>query len=259
MSEVPCAKRLTTSICVACAFALVACNADPSDGAPQPDTEIEVTSQALALPPDPECAVATYNGHEYWFCGQNKTWSAARARCQSQGMDLAHVDNAAENAFVLANSKTPSWIGASDQTVEGAWRWADNNAQFWNGAASGTVVGGLFANWKSAQPDNSANQDCGAIELAAPAGKWTDRACTDSLDFVCERALNAGEPGVECRTSGPAGAPWPSFHRCLGHQGTSAVAGPRDTAVKTYLTGGEVESSPVIAADGTLIFGSYDT
>lgn len=219
-----------------------------------------VVASALSSAPDPQCAVATFQGHEYWFCRQLRTWSAARTRCQTQsGMDLARIDSAAENAFIFANTPIDAWIGASDTTTEGAWRWSNNNDQFWNGAANGSVVGGRYANWKPAQPDNWLNQDCGAMELLA-SGKWADRACTETLEFVCERALATGEAEVDCTaTGGVANSAWPSFRRCATHQGRSTLIGPPDSeTVDEHLTGGDIESSPAIGADGMIYVGSYD-
>jgi RHS repeat-associated protein len=235
------------------------CNSLPAHESELGDAGIGVAASALSSTPDPQCAVATFQGHEYWFCRQLRSWSAARGRCISvPGMDLARIDSAAENAFIFSNTPIDAWIGASD-TVEGAWKWSNNNDQFWNGGVFGSPVGGRYSNWKSGQPDNWFNQDCAAMELFA-SGKWADRGCGELLEFVCERPLDLGEAEVGCGLTGALRhSPWPGFRRCPAHQGASPLVGAHDAEpYLTYETNGDVESSPAIAADGTIYFGSYD-
>lgn len=216
-------------------FLALGCEPERGSDSNSLDAAVAVSSNALSDPPDPQCAVATYNGHEYWFCRQLRNWSAARTRCQSEpGMDLARIDSAAENAFVFSNTPIDAWIGASDTASEGAWRWSNNGDQFWSGGAFGSAVGGRYANWKWGQPDNWFNQDCAAMELLG-AGQWADRACTELLEFVCERPLDVGEPGVDCALdTALENTPWPGFRRCPTHQGTSPLVGAQDA--EPYLT-----------------------
>lgn len=235
---------------------LSSCGQQPGESDSAVGANVSVSHQALGAPPDSRCAAATFQGHEYWFCGEKRSWSSARTQCQAAGMDLARIDSAAENAFVYANLRSDTWIGAHDQAVEGAWRWADNNAQFWNGGKGGSAVGGLYKNWASAQPDDWFNQDCGALETVFVAGQWTDRYCTEVLDFVCERALGPSDGGVTCDTHG---TPWPGFRRCLAHQAQSSAKGPTSAdPVLSFATAGDVESSPAIGVDGTIYVGSND-
>jgi RHS repeat-associated protein len=237
----------------------VSCDRSPAHDAQLVDAGVGVTSSALSSSPDPQCAVATFQGHEYWFCRQLRNWSAARTRCLSQpGMDLARVDSAAENAFIFSNTPIDAWIGASD-TVEGAWKWSNNGDQFWNGGVFGSPVAGRYANWKAGQPDNWFNQDCAAMELFA-SGKWADRLCSELLEFVCERPLAVGEAEVSCALTGALeDAPWPGFRRCPTHQGASPLIGAQDSEPSfSYETDGDVESSPAIAENGMIYVGSYD-
>jgi RHS repeat-associated protein len=253
-------RRLRVFLVLGATLLAAGCKPDAGLDSESLDAAVAVISNALSDPPDPQCAVATYEGHEYWFCRQLRSWSAARTRCQSEtGMDLARIDTPGENAFIFANTPVDAWIGASDTTTEGAWRWSNNNEQFWSGGSGGGTIGGRYANWKSAQPDNFFNQDCAAMELFA-SGKWADRACTETLEFVCERTLDVGEPGVDCALEGTLeDAPWPGFRRCPTHQGVSPLIGAQDAEpYLTYETDGDVESSPAIAEDGTIYVGSYD-
>lgn len=247
-------------VTLAALVAGVSCNTLPANDGELADAGIGVASSALSTSPDPQCAVATFQGHEYWFCRQLRTWSAARDRCTSvPGMDLARIDSAAENAFIFSNTPIDAWIGANDLTPEGAWRWSNNSDQFWSGGAFGSPVGSRYSNWKLGQPDNWFNQDCAAMELFA-SGRWADRACSELLEFVCERPLDLGEAEVGCGLTGALRhAPWPGFRRCPAHQATSPLLGARDGELYlTYETDGDVESSPAIAPDGTIYVGSYD-
>ena len=76
------------------------------------------------------CTFKTYAGMEssgYWFCTDAKSWSGARAVCQSASeTDLVHIDDSAENDFITANVVSDSWHGGNDISVEGTWRWSDD-------------------------------------------------------------------------------------------------------------------------------------
>src|SRR5689334_3594515 len=117
---------------IACVCVVVACE-QPSAGSESDVPDAAVSANALSDAPDALCAATTYLGHEYWFCRNLRSWSAARTRCQTVGMELARIDTSAENAFVYGNIPIDAWIGGSDTTTEGAWRWSNNNEQFWSG------------------------------------------------------------------------------------------------------------------------------
>jgi outer membrane protein assembly factor BamB len=135
--------------------------------------------------PGAGCVLAKYDNHAYTFCPTDSTWQAARTTCQSvAGMDLVHIDDAVEDAFIDSRLSAPAWIGASDRSVEGTWTWADDGVQFWSGACLGTAVGGRYANWYLFQPDNLFDQDCAIHKKQVNA--WSDQACGESYDFVCE-------------------------------------------------------------------------
>jgi outer membrane protein assembly factor BamB len=56
-----------------------------------------------------------------------------------------------------------------------------------------------------------------------------------------------------------ADSPWPKFRRDLKNTGQSPYVGAQGGAFKwSYTTGGEVHSSPAVAADGTIYIGSSD-
>ena len=105
-----------------------------------------------------------------------RTWSAARADCQSRGGELATIHSAAENTQAAAAANCGSgdcnvWIGLSDTTQEGRFVWAD-------GSASG------YRNWAGGQPNNdNSNADCAQIRNN---GQWDDRSCSESKRYICQ-------------------------------------------------------------------------
>jgi len=139
------------------------------------------------------CTPATFNGHNYEFCGALVTWSTAENDCVAKGMRLVRIDDVAENTWVhdTAFAGVPStssnywpWIGATDLAVTGEWRWTDG-ALFWMGGSNGTAQGGLYNNWVAGSPtNNGAATDCGILENAA---YWTDFDCSRTQGYVCEQ------------------------------------------------------------------------
>jgi hypothetical protein len=89
-----------------CVVVLVAvgCAAEPTGqaGGAGAASQIGVTVQALGNKPHSSCTSATHDGHGYWFCPTNASWSTAKAACEATGVDtkLVTIDTAAENAFV---------------------------------------------------------------------------------------------------------------------------------------------------------------
>ena len=139
------------------------------------------------------CSARTFNGHDYDFCDAMVDWSTARAQCEQRGMRLARIDDAAENAWLIANAtfsasmanRDALWIGGYEPVSDGDWHWTDGDA-FWSGAANGMAVGGLFTNWDGREPNNAVGPEaCLAIPLNKTT--WFDWACTAAQYFACER------------------------------------------------------------------------
>lgn len=137
--------------------------------------------------PDGTCRYGVSRNKYYWFCDNDRVFADARARCQSVGMDLPIVDDALEDAFITAGIREHSFIGGSDQAVEGSWIWLPNGNQFWSGGPSGSPVNASYTNWESGQPsDGLFGQDCMVKDPPAGNGKWETRPCTDADAFACE-------------------------------------------------------------------------
>jgi hypothetical protein len=158
--------------------------------------EVAALAQALGNKPHTSCTSAVHDGHGYWFCPTNASWSAAKSACEAAGVDtkLVSIDDAAENAFVKSHVGLDSRIGASDQSTEGAWLWDNGSVQFWSGTSFGSAVGGNYANWATGQPNNGGlgTEDCAL--LSAITGHWSDVSCTTGYWYVCEEDLCSSDP-----------------------------------------------------------------
>jgi len=153
------------------------------------------------------CTGFTLAEKAYMVCSEPVDRGIALARCGGEGMKLAWIETPEENAALLgslasvglpATGEVVVQIGASDEDDEDEWSWLGNAAAldgfpFWSGNAAedgGDPVGSAYANWASGEPNNSDNEDCGAVSISGSAarepGQWDDRACLDELPFLCE-------------------------------------------------------------------------
>lgn len=132
--------------------------------------------------PDNSCRKASLSGHDYFICGNSRSWSDARERCRSQrGGDLLTLDDARERDFVQQRISTRHWIGHSDRDSEGLWVWTRTGVPFWRGQANGRALEGRFAQWARDEPNGSGN--CGALY---ESGLLDDLSCDRGQPFVCE-------------------------------------------------------------------------
>jgi len=128
-------------------------------------------------------------GTDYCLCNSTRNWVAARAACQSVGLDLVRIDSLAEESFLTMRfTFRRYWIGATDVAVEGDFRWVDGTL-FWTGGPTGAAVGGAYTNWLAGQPSDLGGTDVGDCALVETTGGWRDDIC-DSVRthrFACER------------------------------------------------------------------------
>jgi hypothetical protein len=124
---------------------------------------------------------AQYNGHDYIFFEQPKSWVDAQHTCAQQGFSLVTVNDSAEDAWLKEQAPSRSmWLGFSDLASEGTWAWED-------GAST-------YLNWRPGEPNNQGNEDCAVNNSGATstggAGRWNDIPCTGPAPFVCESRDN---------------------------------------------------------------------
>jgi hypothetical protein len=149
-------------------------------------TQLEQATEA----PDASCQFATFEDVDYWACANARTFEDARARCQAVDMDLAVIESAAEDAFVLALLGQHSFIGGRKTTGTMSWRWVGYDAEFWTGAHDGAAVGDAYANWESGHPSGleAFQLACTVKKHTAPAagGKWLSARCDQPRPYVCK-------------------------------------------------------------------------
>lgn len=140
------------------------------------DEHVDQTAQAVTI---------SSGGHDYLFVRSPMSWASALTACRRAGYDLATIDDATENAWVLAelgrHGMGDSWIGYHDQFSEGSWVWVDGSVS-------------SYTNWASGEPNNAnTNEDCVTMYNSPnlPPGLWNDRHCAVSMPFVCEAAAPA--------------------------------------------------------------------
>ncbi|MBQ7715288.1 MAG: hypothetical protein IJT70_05400 [Clostridia bacterium] len=108
-------------------------------------------------------------------------WEEAEEFCESKGGHLVTITSAAEAAALsplLLSATSSLWIGATDAESEGVWKWVTGE-EFWN---NGTEL--LYCNWLSGEPNNSANEDFGVMDLN---GGWNDTNKTNLYGFILEK------------------------------------------------------------------------
>lgn len=125
-------------------------------------------------------------------------WDVARVNAENAGLNavpeitghLATITSQEENDVVEALLTATSWLGGSDDEVEGVWRWVvgpEAGQQFWQGLAGGTAVNGAYENWAPGEP----NQFFGPgnpenfAHLRAD-GLWNDLPNNNNLNYIIE-------------------------------------------------------------------------
>jgi hypothetical protein len=145
--------------------------------------EIATSTNAASLPPTatstPDLRIKNpANNHFYLFVEENKSWHDARDYCEEQGGYLASVQDTAENLFIYSLTNGNSWLGATDEVLEGHWVW--DSLEPWD-----------YSNWLIGQPDNSEGEEH-YLEFFGDdfPSQWND--VNDAPDvirpFVCEWA-----------------------------------------------------------------------
>ncbi len=156
----------------------------------------------MAGTPDMDCTSATYDGHHYFFCENERDFDEARQRCQSVGMDLVQIGDQAEDEWILEVMDDLEgwfwadhyWIGASDEPQHGIWRWVPSGTIFWVGDP-GQAYGGAYTNWEGGYPDWGIDGDCASKDPPIGHGYWETFECCEESSYICEQYFCAdGQP-----------------------------------------------------------------
>ena len=116
----------------------------------------------------------------YKFQPSRLTMKDAEKACQAQGLELAVILDAEDNAAALTatgGAASQVWIGSHDQDTEGMWTWLPNN------------IPATWTNWAPGEP-NSYNgnelEDC--TVMRGWDGTWNDIPCDNEFQSICENA-----------------------------------------------------------------------
>ncbi|XP_075199199.1 hepatic lectin-like [Anomaloglossus baeobatrachus] len=118
-----------------------------------------------------------FDGKCYFFSNTYSSWQKARSMCILKNADLAVINNANEQTFIMGITvNTHYWIGLTDTEEEGNWTWVD-----------GTDYKSSYQNWSPYEPNSNGNEDCVHIWKQ---GKWNDNSCHYGYMFaICEKKL----------------------------------------------------------------------
>ena len=116
-----------------------------------------------------------YKGHLFRMFTPAKTWSAAKADCETRGGHLATSTSEEKNEFLTTLTKgTSVWIGGTDEGTEGNWRWV--TGEKWS-----------YTNWHPAQPDNAGSREHYLqFNRWDKTSQWNDLPNHYLLPYVCE-------------------------------------------------------------------------
>ncbi|XP_067035260.1 C-type lectin BpLec-like [Acropora muricata] len=105
-----------------------------------------------------------------------KSWNDSLTFCRENQADLASLNSAEENQFVLQNVDATKgiWIGLVKDKKLGLFRWTSEE----------NVV---FKNWQE-RLDTNGDENCGEmVDYTGYQGKWNDKKCSAKLAFICEK------------------------------------------------------------------------
>ncbi|HPR85176.1 MAG TPA: lectin-like protein, partial [Prolixibacteraceae bacterium] len=137
-------------------------------------------------------------GHYYdYITKENVTWSGAKADAATKkymGLQgyLVTIMSQEEQDFCSSKISVDTWIGGSDDDVEGEWAWVsgpEDGQYFWSG---GAPVVGMYSNWNDKEPNNSnGNESCAEM---LSTGKWNDLSSSSTLSgYLIEYGDMAGD------------------------------------------------------------------
>jgi hypothetical protein len=154
-----------------------------------------------------KCIGFALDDHGYMACNVEINATKASNLCEEQGLRMAWIESAGENAALLESiddlfgsgrgGGIPEVsIGATDSEDEGKWHWR-GGADFWQGGGKGSPVGGAYANWAPGRPNNTAmgagfgGEDCAVLVIDQPddgdPGEWNDVECSLAYGVLCEQ------------------------------------------------------------------------
>ncbi len=118
-------------------------------------------------------------------CANKVPFSSAQLACLKQSMLVIAVNDADENAEVLAKGNTLGqfvWLGAQGQPQDHRLSWADGTVI----ATNGVPTPGVYNDFASGQPTLLGDDCLRMATNGAAEGTWSSAPCTSTAPFICE-------------------------------------------------------------------------
>jgi hypothetical protein len=108
--------------------------------------------------------------------------AAAFAKCEAMNMSVVSIESKAENTYVQGKQSS-TWLGGSDEGMEGEWRWVSTKLLFWNEKP----VPGVYQNFIEGQPNNKDKDGNPENCVVLSESGWNDVGCAlDGVKVTCE-------------------------------------------------------------------------
>lgn len=103
-----------------------------------------------------------YEGNRYYRSNNTMSWTEANALCEQKGGHLVSVASGGENNFVYQNTIGVSWLGLSDEDIEGSWLWTTGELE-------------IFQYWRYGEPNNAYGlENYTQIRFSNYGDRWND-------------------------------------------------------------------------------------
>nr|XP_020650884.1 CD209 antigen-like protein C isoform X2 [Pogona vitticeps]XP_020650885.1 CD209 antigen-like protein C isoform X2 [Pogona vitticeps] len=117
----------------------------------------------------------------FYISDIEKTWYDAENFCTSRDAHLTSILTDDEQFFLSTQLSEPTWIGLSDENVEGDWEWTDGSrviTQYWSRGVPTPL------------DDYS---DCAFIDPSVDGLNWEHSDCHQLRRWVCKEKLDIDE------------------------------------------------------------------
>ena len=120
---------------------------------------------------------------KHWYAETDALYSTeAEKQAQAWGGHLVTINDAAEEAWLVANGYDYRWIGFNDQDTEGHWVWAAGDGGYGDGQWPNWVDGTSYAHWGAGEPNNSTNEDYAQLRSTG----WNDYPNAREIQGIVE-------------------------------------------------------------------------
>ncbi|XP_023932374.1 macrophage mannose receptor 1 [Lingula anatina] len=153
-------------------------------------------------------ATWTYKASCYGIASTGETWSDALQNCNKSGGTLLEINDRLEQAYIGSQLgdrgvNTEHWIGLNKGDKGDSYSWT-----------SGEHV--AYTNWDQTHSGNG-EYVCVAITVSGKtAGKWADRACSQTKSYICEYPRKGYQQNKVGTTPRPPACPLEHYWRGYG-------------------------------------------